>query len=143
MFYYFLIIKYLYIKYIRFMRRFIVKRQQTKRLQKRFVSNDSHVVENNVNALETVPQIENVKDIITPIQSDTNDTDDVKKVSNNKIKKEKQQVMDTKEKIQMAAEILDSSDVNVKKITKEKGLIERTESSKTIITEDNRELLRG
>ena len=125
------------------MRRFIVKRQQTKRLQKRFVSNDSHVVENKVNILETTQQIENVEDATTPIQSDANGTDDLKKVSNNKIKKEKQQVMDTKEKIQIAAEILDSSDVNVKKIKKEKGLIERTESSKTIITEDNRELLRG
>lgn len=125
------------------MRRFIVKRQQTKRLQKRFVLNDSHVVENKVNILETTQQIENVEDATTPIQSDANGTDDLKKVSNNKIKKEKQQVMDTKEKIQIAAEILDSSDVNVKKIKKEKGLIERTESSKTIITEDNRELLRG
>ena len=51
--------------------------------------------------------------------------------------------MDTKEKIQMAAEILEGGDVNVKKIKTEKGLIERTESSKIIITEDNRELLRG
>ena len=125
------------------MRRFIVKRQQTKRLQKRFVSNDSHVVEKNVNVLETVPQIENVKDVETIIQSDTNDTDDLKKVSKTKIKAKKQQVMDTKEKIQMAAELLEGGDVNVKKLKKEKGLIERTESSKTIITEDNRELLRG
>ena len=125
------------------MRRFIVKRQQTKRLQKRFVSNYSHVVEKNVNVLETVPQIENVEDVETIIQSDTNDTDDLKKVSKTKIKTKKQQVMDTKEKIQMAAEILEGGDVNVKKLKKEKGLIERTESSKTIITEDNRELLRG
>ena len=125
------------------MRRFIVKRQQTKRLQKRFVSNDSHVVEKNVNVLETVPQIENVEDAETIIQSDTNDTDDLKKVSKTKIKAKKQQVMDTKEKIQMAAELLEGGDVNVKKLKKEKGLIERTESSKTIITEDNRELLRG
>ena len=125
------------------MRRFIVKRQQTKRLQKRFVSNDSYVVEKNVNVLETVPQIENVDDVETIIQSDTNDTDDLKKVSKTKIKAKKQQVMDTKEKIQMAAEILEGGDVNVKKLKKEKGLIERTESSKTIITEDNRELLRG
>ena len=125
------------------MRRFIVKRQQTKRLQKRFVSNDSHVVEKNVNVLETVPQIENVDDVETIIQSDTNDTDDLKKVSKTKIKAKKQQVMDTKEKIQMAAEILEGGDVNIKKLKKEKGLIERTESSKTIITEDNRELLRG
>ena len=125
------------------MRRFIVKRQKKKRLQKRFVSNDSHVVEKNVNVLETVPQIENVEDVETIIQSDTNDTDDLKKVSKTKIKAKKQQVMDTKEKIQMAAEILEGGDVNVKKLKKEKGLIERTESSKTIITEDNRELLRG
>ena len=120
-----------------------MKRQQTKRLQKRFVSNDSYVVEKNVNVLETVPQIENVDDVETIIQSDTNDTDDLKKVSKTKIKAKKQQVMDTKEKIQMAAEILEGGDVNVKKLKKEKGLIERTESSKTIITEDNRELLRG
>ena len=125
------------------MRRFIVKRQQTKRLQKRFVSNDSHVVEKNVNVLETVPQIENVEDVATIAQSATNDTDDLKKVSKTKIKTKKQQVMDTKEKIQMAAEILECGDVNVKKIKTVKGLIERTESSKTIITEDNRELLRG
>lgn len=125
------------------MRRFIVKRQQTKRLQKRFVSNDSHVVENNVNALETVSNTENVEDVATITKSDTNDTDDLKKVSKTKIKTKKQQVMDTKEKIQMAAEILEGGDVNVKKIKTEKGLIERTESSKIIITEDNRELLRG
>lgn len=125
------------------MRRFIVKRQQTKRLQKRFVSNDSHVVENNVNALETVSNTENVEDVATITKNDTNDTDDLKKVSKTKIKTKKQQVMDTKEKIQMAAEILEGGDVNVKKIKTEKGLIERTESSKIIITEDNRELLRG
>ena len=60
----------------------------------------------------------------------------------NKIKTKNNNVMDTKQKIQMAAEILDDSKNTVKKIKKEKGLIERVESSKTILTEDNRELLR-
>ena len=50
--------------------------------------------------------------------------------------------MDTKEKIKLASEILENQP-KVKKIKKEKGLIERTESSKTVLTEDNRELLRG
>ena len=53
-------------------------------------------------------------------------------------------VMDTKEKVEMVANILDNEVApKVKKIKQDKGLIERTESSKTIITEDNRELLIG
>lgn len=51
-------------------------------------------------------------------------------------------VMDTKEKIQMANAILNAEQPKVKKVKKEKGLIERTESSITILTEDNRELLK-
>lgn len=55
-------------------------------------------------------------------------------------------VMDTQEKIAMANQILgqnqDMKD-KFKKIRKEKGLIERTESSKIVLTEDNRELLKG
>ena len=51
-------------------------------------------------------------------------------------------VMDTKEKIQMANDILNAEQPKVKKVKKEKGLIERTESSITILTEDNRELLK-
>ena len=51
-------------------------------------------------------------------------------------------VMDTKEKKQMANAILNAEQPKVKKVKKEKGLIERTESSITILTEDNRELLK-
>lgn len=55
------------------------------------------------------------------------------------------EVMNTKEKVELAAAILAqdniSDDKNIKKVKKEKGLIERTESSKIILTEDNRELL--
>ena len=52
--------------------------------------------------------------------------------------------MDTQEKIMMANAILNQTDASinkVKKVRKEKGLIEKTESSKIILTEDNRELL--
>jgi len=51
-------------------------------------------------------------------------------------------VMDTKEKIQMAAAVLGNEQPKIKKVKKDKGLIERTESSITILTEDNRELLK-
>ena len=59
-------------------------------------------------------------------------------------KKENNKVMNTSEKVAMAQEILSKEDNkknNVKRLTKDKGLIERTESSKTILTEDNKELL--
>lgn len=61
-------------------------------------------------------------------------------IENKEIKEEI--VMNTKEKIQMAAAILNTEQPKVKKVKKDKGLIERTESSITILTEDNRELLK-
>ena len=57
---------------------------------------------------------------------------------NNKIKKKA--VMTTDEKVAMAQNVLTPAS-NTKRIKKDKGLIERTESSKTILTEDNKELL--
>lgn len=52
-------------------------------------------------------------------------------------------VMNTKEKIEMANDILNQYEQpKVKKVKKDKGIIERAESSMTIITEDNRELLK-
>lgn len=59
-------------------------------------------------------------------------------------KKENNKVMNTSEKVAMAQEILSKEDNkknNVKRLKKDKGLIERTEISKTILTEDNKELL--
>ena len=43
----------------------------------------------------------------------------------------------------MAQNVLSGSDpaAPVKRVKRDKGLIERTESSKTILTEDNKELL--
>lgn len=55
-----------------------------------------------------------------------------------------QENMDTQDKIRMATALLNQEDeslVKVKKMRKDKGLIEKTESSKIILTEDNRELL--
>ena len=51
--------------------------------------------------------------------------------------------MTTSEKIEMAQNVLSGSDkaAQVKRVKRDKGLIERTESSKTILTEDNKELL--
>ena len=60
----------------------------------------------------------------------------------NNIKEEKKiDVMDTKEKIELANQILEQ-EVKVKRIKKDKGLIEKVETNKIILTEDNRELLR-
>lgn len=50
--------------------------------------------------------------------------------------------MDTKEKIRLANQILNSYGQQVKVLKTDNSLIERTLSSKLIITEDNRELLR-
>ena len=49
--------------------------------------------------------------------------------------------MTTSEKIEMAKSVLNDVAPTTKRIKKDKGLIERTESSKTILTEDNKELL--
>lgn len=53
------------------------------------------------------------------------------------------EVMDTKEKIEMAQAILmDEPKMKVKRIKKDKGLIERVSTQNIVLTEDNRELLK-
>lgn len=67
-----------------------------------------------------------------------------KQVENNpKGTEEKVATMNTEEKIMAVSEILNGSEEKrpVKKIKKEKGLIERTETSKIILNEDNKQLL--
>ena len=49
--------------------------------------------------------------------------------------------MDLKEKIAAAEEVMNSIAPEVKVVKKDRGLIERTESSKIILTEDNRQVL--
>jgi len=62
----------------------------------------------------------------------------VDETNNKKEVKKGKEVMD---KISMAEEIIYDEPKSVKRIKKDKGLIERTESSKTILTEDNKQLL--
>lgn len=60
----------------------------------------------------------------------------------NKKSKKKEKEMITMEQIERAENVVNGiSQDNVKVIKKDKGLIERTESSKIIITEDNRQVL--
>ena len=56
---------------------------------------------------------------------------------------ENKSVMTTEEKIALAQAALanERPEAPIKRVKKDKGLIERTESSKTILTEDNKELL--
>lgn len=67
------------------------------------------------------------------VQKNTQEKEDNNKTVN-------EQVMTTSEKIEMAQNVLNGA-MTTKRIKKDKGLIERTESSKTILTEDNKELL--
>ena len=53
---------------------------------------------------------------------------------------EKEKVMSI-DKISMAESIINDVPKALKRLKKDKGLIERTESSKTILTEDNKQLL--
>lgn len=69
-------------------------------------------------------------------------TNDVKPNEVKKNKKEKKQkVMDFKDKMKQVEETLVAMEPQVKVVKSDKGLIERTESSKIILTEDNRQLL--
>jgi len=52
--------------------------------------------------------------------------------------------MDTKEKIELANQILgNATEQDVKRLKNDNSLIERTMTEKIILTEDNRELLMG
>lgn len=106
--------------------RFIIKHRQEHIPVKR---NISYIGSNEEKVKESVQ----VKEDISQINSEKNN------------KEENKVVMNTAEKVEMANKILAQQESmpkqKVKKIRKDKGLIERTESSKTILTEDNKELL--
>lgn len=64
----------------------------------------------------------------------------------NNIVLKNEEVMTTSEKIEMVKELLKDDEKakkpTMKRLKKDKGLIERTESSKIVLTEDNKELLK-
>lgn len=66
--------------------------------------------------------------------------EEVTSTKNNK-KRKKNNEMNTNEKIATAEAVLDAMAPEVKVVKKDRGLIERTESSKIILTEDNRQVL--
>ena len=96
----------------------------------------------------TVEKVENIvveeekQEIVEEKPIVVEPTIEVEEIVKNNEEIKEDNVMDTKEKIQMANAILNAEQPKVKKVKKEKGLIERTESSITILTEDNRELLK-
>ena len=65
----------------------------------------------------------------------------------NNIVLKNEEVMTTSEKIEMVKELLKDDEKakkpTMKRLKKGKGLIERTESSKIVLTEGNEELLKG
>ena len=72
-------------------------------------------------------------------------TEDIEKMisASTKNKKTKKSKDMSNEKITIAEDILEkfNSPENVKVVKKDRGLIERTESSKIVLTEDNRQVL--
>ena len=65
-----------------------------------------------------------------------------KPIEGKKNKKEKkQETMDFNDKMKQVEETLVEMEPKVKVVKSDKGLIERTESSKIVLTEDNRQLL--
>ena len=82
----------------------------------------------------------NINKILNTDVVDKTNKEDVEKENN---ERKPTKVMTTMEKIEAVKDVLDvqSPTQRVKRVKKDKGLIERTESSKTILTEDNKELL--
>lgn len=92
-----------------------------------------------------IKHINNVKpqkkivNVISEVNSSVLKEENTLEINENKIEENKQ-VMTTSEKVQMAQSVLGNTQTP-KRLKKDKGLIERTESSRTILTEDNKELL--
>ena len=107
--------------------RFIGKHLQERKPQKSFIVN-TPTKENSVE--ETIEEVK-TEEVKKPVKKRKN------KIEENK------STMNTSEKIAMAQEILGDGNANdnFKILKRDKGLIERTESSRTILTEDNKELL--
>lgn len=79
--------------------------------------------------------------IVSPIIESETKVEETKP-SNKKNKKEKNtEDMNINDKVKQAEETLNAMEPEVKVVKRDKGLIERTESSKIILTEDNRQLL--
>ena len=129
------------------MGKFIIKHIKTMKPQKKVnqIINAKNEPKNN-NIVEEVKMENKIKDNqIINAKNEPKNNNIVKEVKmENKIIENKE-VMTTSEKIAMAQSVLTNEEKTTtpfKRVKKDKGLIERTESSKTILTEDNKELLK-
>lgn len=93
------------------------------------------------NTIKRIAQREKIQNnrIISEISTQKDNVADLE----NNIEVKNNEDMNTYEKIQMANSILNTEEITpkYKRVKKDKGLIERTESSKIVLTEDNKELL--
>ena len=98
-------------------------------VQKRYDNRPSGRI---INSVVKVEQTDNINEVVEVPEDSTK--------KNNK-KRKKGSEMNTNEKIATAEAVLDAMAPEVKVVKKDRGLIERTESSKIILTEDNRQVL--
>ena len=120
---------------------FIIKKYQEHKPAKRIVTSASKPIKEvpsmQIKEVEEKPKEVEVKPIVTETPNNVQKNVEQKKKEINK-NEAKTKDMD---KISMAEQIINDTPRDIKRLKKDKGLIERTESSKTILTEDNKQLL--
>lgn len=123
------------------MRRFINK----KLTPRHRISSIRRYVATNVNDDQNKAVLDAIVDNIVEIIEKKEEEAKTPKKGNKKENNESElntKVMDTREKIELASSILEmEAQPKVKKVKKDRGLIERVEGSTIILTEDNKELL--
>ena len=97
-------------------------------VQKRYANRPSGKI------ISSVVKVEKKDEVVESVEASASST------KNNK-KRKKNNEMNTSEKIATAEAVLNAMEPEVKVVKKDRGLIERTESSKIILTEDNRQVL--
>jgi hypothetical protein len=112
----------------------------TKRFSKRPYVNINHIETKEENRVREVPIEMPQFEVEEVPQVKIEDELDVQPLKNKKNKKEKKDML-TKEQLSAIENTVEGMNPTVKVIKTDKGLIERTESSKIIITEDNRQVL--
>jgi hypothetical protein len=112
----------------------------TKRFMKRPDVKRNHIEAKIENGVKEVPmEVEQLEVVEVPQVSIENELD-VQPLKNKKNKKEKKDML-TKEQLSAIENAVEGMNPTVKVVKTDRGLIERTESSKIIITEDNRQVL--
>ena len=114
---------------------FIIKKYQERRPEKRNVTYGSPSITQKNEEKQPIKVVEEPK-VMEEKPIEVKEMVTVKEEN----KKEEPKTNDM-DKISMAEQIINDTPKSVKRLKKDKGLIERTESSKTVLTEDNKQLL--